>query len=239
MNQKTDMPSLSGDAAVEWVDGPGRKPKLTPQDLMALSEEDRERIRQLIAKRKSLPLGPFRRRDQLRIGNAIALIRHPQRISKSPAAQKAKTKWLLENPVERLRVGKAYYYRTRKTSFIRVLSQSKIAIANRERRKNNPQFAIACRLRVVMKRALHRQFVKKSFRTFDLIGCSPEELRIHIERLFLPCMSWENRKFWHVDHKRPLSSFDLQLEAQQRIAFHFSNLQPLWAKDNMSKGAKY
>lgn len=106
------------------------------------------------------------------------------------------------------------------------------------RRKSDIQFSLKDRLRATMNRSLRRQFARKSARTFDLIGCSPSELRTHIERLFLPGMSWANRNLWHVDHKRPLALFDLTDPAQQREAFHFSNLQPLWAKDNQSKGAR-
>jgi hypothetical protein len=54
-------------------------------------------------------------------------------------------------------------------------------------------------------------------------------------------MSWENygRKGWHIDHIRPLSSFDLTDAEQRRIAFHHTNLQPLWASDNWGKGGRY
>lgn len=109
----------------------------------------------------------------------------------------------------------------------------------RDRRKDNIQHCLADRLRVTMNRALRRQFVEKSNRTFELIGCTPVELRAKIEALFLPGMSWENRRKWHLDHKRPLSSFDLRDVGQQKAAFHFSNLQPLWAKDNQTKSDKW
>lgn len=116
--------------------------------------------------------------------------------------------------------------------------RSRIRAYFRLRRKTNIQFALADRLRATMNRALRRQFTRKSARTFDLIGCSPTALRAHIESLFLPGMSWSNRTLWHVDHKLPLASFNLADPAQQRKAFHFSNLQPLWAKDNQSKGSR-
>jgi len=78
----------------------------------------------------------------------------------------------------------------------------------------------------------------KSSRTEDLLGCSFTFLRFWLESKFLPNMSWENYGDWHVDHIRPLASFDLTDPKQQALAFHFLNLQPLWAKDNLSKGAK-
>lgn len=76
---------------------------------------------------------------------------------------------------------------------------------------------------------------KKSARTHQLLGCSESELRTHLEKLFLPGMTWDNRRLWHVDHHRPCASFDLTDPEEQRKCFHFSNLQPLWAKDNLRK----
>lgn len=80
----------------------------------------------------------------------------------------------------------------------------------------------------------------KSARTADLVGCTMEELRCHLERQFLPGMTWENygKHGWHIDHIRPCASFDLTDPEQQRQCFHYTNLQPLWAADNIRKGAK-
>ena len=52
-------------------------------------------------------------------------------------------------------------------------------------------------------------------------------------------MNWGNRKKWHLDHIRPCASFDLSDINQQKECFHYSNFQPLWAKDNISKGSLY
>ena len=52
-------------------------------------------------------------------------------------------------------------------------------------------------------------------------------------------MSWGNYGKWHVDHIRPCASFNLVNEEEQKKCFHYTNLQPLWAKDNLSKGSKY
>ena len=71
-----------------------------------------------------------------------------------------------------------------------------------------------------------------------LLGCSSEFLRQHLERQFKPGMSWENHGQWHLDHIKPCASFDLSKPEQQRICFNYKNLQPLWAIDNMKKGAK-
>lgn len=82
----------------------------------------------------------------------------------------------------------------------------------------------------------------KSARTLDLIGCTIEELRAHLERQFQPGMSWENYGYgddrWHIDHVRPCATFDLTDPAQQRMCFHYSNLQPLWQPDNFRKNKR-
>lgn len=81
----------------------------------------------------------------------------------------------------------------------------------------------------------------KSARTYILVGCSIAELKRHLEALFLEGMSWANwgRGGWHIDHVKPLASFDLAIESQMLQACHFTNLQPLWQAENLSKGAKY
>ena len=70
------------------------------------------------------------------------------------------------------------------------------------------------------------------------LGCSIAELKEHLERQFADGMTWGNwgRDGWHIDHVRPLASFDLEDPEQVKAACHFTNLQPLWSKDNIRKG---
>lgn len=75
----------------------------------------------------------------------------------------------------------------------------------------------------------------KSKKILNLIGCSIQELIKYLEVQFVNGMSWDNYGKWHVDHRIPCSSFDLTKEAEQLKCFHFSNLQPLWAIDNLRK----
>jgi hypothetical protein len=74
--------------------------------------------------------------------------------------------------------------------------------------------------------------------TIELLGCSIEQLKQHLISKFKPGMSWRNYGKWHVDHIRPCASFDLSKPAEQRKCFHYTNLQPLWAGDNLRKGSK-
>jgi hypothetical protein len=77
---------------------------------------------------------------------------------------------------------------------------------------------------------------KKSKRTRELLGCTVEEFKKYIECKFKPGMSWENRHLIHIDHIIPCSSFDLTKPEEQAKCFHYTNLQPLWASENLSKG---
>lgn len=109
------------------------------------------------------------------------------------------------------------------------------------RRAKNPNYRIAQNLRSRLRLALIQQgIVKKSSKTLELIGCSPSFLKEYIESLWQEGMSWDNYgpDGWHIDHIKPCCSFDLELFEEQQKCFHFTNLQPLWALDNKSKGGK-
>lgn len=88
-------------------------------------------------------------------------------------------------------------------------------------------------------RAIKQQLGCKKVNSIELLGCSIKELMDHLQSKFYADMSWENYgSYWHIDHIRPCASFNLQNEEEQKICFHYSNLQPLTAKDNIIKGAK-
>ena len=72
----------------------------------------------------------------------------------------------------------------------------------------------------------------------ELVGCGIDALKKHIELKFQDGMSWDNYGKWHIDHVRPCSSFDLSKPEEQSKCFHYSNIQPLWAEENLRKGAK-
>ena len=83
--------------------------------------------------------------------------------------------------------------------------------------------------------------IHKADKSINLLGCSFNELKIYIESLFTENMSWDKvlTSEIHLDHIRPCSSFDLSNEEEQRQCFHYTNLQPLWAIDNLKKGDNY
>jgi hypothetical protein len=107
--------------------------------------------------------------------------------------------------------------------------------------KESPEFVLAERLRRRLCKAVARYAMKEAKpRTMQLVGCSRAELRAYLESKFKPGMSWENYGYrgWHVDHIRPVASFDLMNESEMQRCFHFTNLQPLWMKENLKKGTK-
>jgi hypothetical protein len=101
-----------------------------------------------------------------------------------------------------------------------------------------PAKLLADRLRSRLRCALTRAGAGKSASTLGLTGCEWRELRAHIEGQFTSGMSWENRGDWEVDHVVPLAAFDLTDEAQLRAACRFTNLRPMWKRDNRAKGAR-
>ena len=111
-------------------------------------------------------------------------------------------------------------------------------IYRNNRMKTDIQFKLSRVLRRRLSQALHGNY-KNGSAVKDL-GCSIDELKTHLESKFQSGMTWDNWSFkgWHIDHIKPLASFDLTDREQLLIACHYTNLQPLWAKDNLAKGDK-
>jgi len=93
-------------------------------------------------------------------------------------------------------------------------------------------------LRSRLNKALNGNY--KSGSAVDDLGCSIDLFKKYIESKWLDDMSWDNHMFegWHIDHIIPLAAFDLTDAVQLKKAVHYTNLQPLWAKDNMAKGSQ-
>lgn len=108
----------------------------------------------------------------------------------------------------------------------------------KERLKTDISFKLARNLRKRTWDALKHN--AKSVSTLKMLGCTTKELRKHLESQFTEGMSWDNYGYngWHIDHIIPCASFDLSDPEQQRQCFHYTNLQPLWAEDNLRKSDK-
>lgn len=107
----------------------------------------------------------------------------------------------------------------------------------KRKRKEDVQYKLAFTLRCRLNTALNKDEKTGSF-VGDL-GCTITELKIHLENQFTEGMNWDNwtTDGWHIDHIKPLASFDLTDREQLLEACHYTNLQPLWCHDNLIKGA--
>lgn len=128
---------------------------------------------------------------------------------------KQQKRWVLKNKNKVAQYNKEYGTKRYKTDFI-------FRLAHILRR----------RIRIAIKRS------SKLTNTVELLGCTIKELKKHLELNFINGMTWENQGKWHIDHIKPCSFFDLSKPEEQQKCFHYSNLQPLWAIDNLKKSNK-
>lgn len=105
----------------------------------------------------------------------------------------------------------------------------------KQKRLSDPNFKLRMNLRHRIYLALKEN--QKISSSSELLGCGIQEFRTYIQNRFREGMTWENYGQWHIDHIKPCVNFNLSDPNQQKECFHFSNLQPLWAKDNLTKGA--
>ena len=105
--------------------------------------------------------------------------------------------------------------------------------------ENDTEFKIKHLLRCRMRKAIKAMNAEKYFNTLELTGCSIPFLKEYLQEKFTEGITWENYGEWHIDHIKPCAKFNLLIEDEQRKCFHYTNLQPLWAKDNLSKSSNY
>lgn len=180
--------------------------------------------------------------------------RNKDQVKKSQAAkyEKNKERYLQQmkekyaaNSEEIKKQRMAYYYKNRESV---LAAQKESSRKNKERER--PQKAAYCRrrrevdvnflligrMRCRINDALRIGKFPKTGKTEELLGCDMETLRIHIESKFKAGMTWGNRELWHIDHIMPLSSASTIEEIN--MLFHYRNLQPLWAEENLKKGSR-
>ena len=115
-----------------------------------------------------------------------------------------------------------------------------VVIYEKNKLLNDDYFKIKHRLRSRIRDALKRKNSVKSKTTYELLGCSKQEFINYFESKFTEGMTWDKvGKEIHIDHIKPCAKFDLTKKEEQEKCFHYTNLQPLWACDNLIKGSKY
>ena len=219
----------------------------TPEYKAAKAAYDREyrrKNREKIKAAKQDPEYMRKRREHEKAKCAAYRAEHPLPPPMTIEEKRAKEKIWRDNNVERWKAKNKRWYAENKE---RALAQKKeYYIKNKEkitkthnarvriRMKEDPSFRLRCYLHARIGRILRKN--KSSVASKELIGCSVEELRAHLERQFQPGMSWDNYGDWHCDHIYPLSLIDPHNPEQVKAVMNYKNLQPLWGLDNMSKG---
>jgi hypothetical protein len=107
---------------------------------------------------------------------------------------------------------------------------------NQEKNQNDIIFNLIRKCRSRLQQFLKTKNMSKKNKTFEIIGCSPQELKEHLEKQFVEGMTWNNRNEWHIDHIIPLSSGKNEEEIHKLC--YYTNLQPLWVSDNLKKSNK-
>ncbi len=134
---------------------------------------------------------------------------------------------------------KAYQTKLRRENPEKAKEQSRRGMKKfYQKTKKIPKYIILRALRKRLGFALNAIKQKKKVSTLNLLGCSIEKFKEYIEIKFKNGMNWENYGKWHIDHIKPIAKFDLNVLEEQKECFHYTNLQPLWAIENIKKGSK-
>lgn len=107
---------------------------------------------------------------------------------------------------------------------------------DKRRKEQDHVYRLGRNIRSAITAAIGRSGFTKRAKTHAILGCSFDELAAHLERQFVSGMTWENRGKWHIDHIVPIAS--AQSEEDVIRLNHFTNLRPVWAKENLSKGKR-
>jgi hypothetical protein len=163
-------------------------------------------------------------RDKRCIEKQIELRLYPEKIK-----QRRKQQYLKHRD-KRLKAVKKYQEKNKDKI------RQRVAKHNLERYHTDINF----KLKMNLSRRIRQFICKNGQNTIELIGCSIDELKQHLQSLFQKDMNWKNygKNGWHIDHILPCASFDLTDLTQRKKCFHYSNLQPLWAADNIRKSDK-
>ena len=145
--------------------------------------------------------------------------------------------WNLRNKEHIIKYQEEYYLKNKEhlTEYQRKnIERTRIWEKNRYHTDINFKLRKSCRNRI--RKAL--KGINKSASTMELIGCTINELRKHLESKFEPWMNWKNYGLWDIDHIKAMSNFDLRCPVQQHACCHWSNLQPMEHIANIKKGAR-
>ena len=163
--------------------------------------------------------------------NELKRIRYKEKNQNKISKRKKKTK-------EELRLYRKEWYIKNKSRYKKYRNKKYQNEYKRNRLKKDPLFRMRVNILEYMRKIIKSKGCMKSKRMEDILGMDFDDYTKYLENLFEEGMTWDNWGFygWHIDHKIPLSSAKTEEEVYQLC--HYTNLQPLWAKDNLSKGDK-
>lgn len=166
------------------------------------------------------------------------------RLNNLDSVRKSSREWArkdrLKNPKKYIYCSseKSKLYQKRYRTKHRKEITAKNVIYQKVKIENDVNYRLRWLLRSRINIAIKRQLGSKCFKTIELLGCSIQQAREHIEKQFKDGMTWENHGTWEIDHIIPVSSFNLTNPEEQKKAFHYTNLQPLNWKENRLKSNK-
>ena len=110
----------------------------------------------------------------------------------------------------------------------------------KNRKDSDPLYKLVANFRTAIWTVLKESNVDKYGHYFDVLQYTPEELINHLEKQFKDDMTWDNYGIWHVDHKLPITSFDIQEMGDEEFmrCWCLDNLQPMWGEENIRKSNK-
>jgi hypothetical protein len=155
--------------------------------------------------------------------------------------------WNKSNPDRRLEISRksaeknrdkknAYYASDVAKTKAEIWRKKNVVAYMKRRRETDPLYAFKWRTRQMLQKAFSRNGYTKSSKSSEILGCTWAEFMLHIERQFLPGMTWQNRSEWHIDHIIPLATAKTEEDVVKLN--HHTNLRPMWAQDNLRKSAK-
>jgi hypothetical protein len=174
------------------------------------------------------------KRDQFYQKNKKKLIEKSKNYySKNKDKKKQYNRFYRENNIEKEVNRWKNYYKDNREKLIKRSSEY-----HRLQKKISHLYKLKHNIRGRVSDFLRKKNIKKTNKTFNIVGCDPQFLKEHIENQFIEGMSWDNYGFygWHIDHIIPLSSAKTEEEVYKLC--HYTNLQPLWSEENLKKSNK-
>jgi hypothetical protein len=183
-----------------------------------------------ILKENGVVMGPSGRRN---IGGKKVADKKWRDNNKEYMSNKSKN-WYEENKERRKQYLKEY--REKNIDKIRKTKRD----YERNRKASDPLYKLISNFRTAIYTVLKESNVDKYGHYFDVLQYTPEELINHLEKQFVPDMTWDNYGIWHVDHKLPITSFDIQEMGDEEFmkCWCLDNLQPMWGEENIRKSNK-